>query len=133
MGYDADQALDYFHAAKVPKTAAQSVDAITESPAFQAAAAACAVARNVARREHRTRDLLGLRVSPFTPELVARTDSGSHMIVLQLLQGRARRLTALLQGEDTKVFYSLPEHRSVLALINLEEELLAEAELAEGV
>ncbi|MDO9381862.1 MAG: hypothetical protein Q7T86_03270 [Hyphomicrobiaceae bacterium] len=110
-------------------TARQSVDAITNSDAFKAAATNYWSHAPKAKPDRRETELRGLRV--FTEAQIADNSPAGHRAILDELQRIFARIEEWRM--ERSVHFSMPERTFILAALNRETALLDLAEIVEGV
>lgn len=128
-------AVDYANKAKLfpPKTASQSVDAITSSKAFEQWATDCISPKNIRPfpREKRDVELASLG---FGREFIeTRTVAAHEHIITRLRQVCAEMQRRSAKDHPNHWTYSLPEHRYLISLLKMEINIANDAADAEGV
>ncbi len=113
----------------VRPTARQSVDAITNSDAFKAAATNYWSHAPKAKPDRRERELKGLRI--FTDAEIADNSASGHQRIVTALQSIFDRIEQW--RADGSYHFNMPERTFILAALNREKTLLDLAEIVEGV
>ena len=128
--YDPDWQWGWNEAARLARpTAAQSVDAITNSDAFKRAATQYYSHAPKAKPDRRVAELTGLRV--FTDAQIADNSADGHRLIVTELQRIFERIEQWRLSQSRH--FRNPERQFVLAALNRETALLELAEIVEGV